>query len=88
LGKELEKRLLKLERAMLGVRESAPYWEDLERRARIGNLYLAWWFEGGEKPDLSHPRDRYWWAYMEQIREVSDELAADGALGRMVKEET
>ena len=80
MGKELERRLRKLEQALPGVRVSAPFWEDFERRCRIADLYRAWWFEGGEWPDLSHPRDRYWWAYMEQIREVIDQMAAEGIL--------
>jgi hypothetical protein len=63
------------------VGASAPYWEDFERRCRIADLYRAWWFEGSQRPDLSHQRDRYWWAYMEQIREVIDEMAAEGVLG-------
>jgi hypothetical protein len=81
LGKELEKRLLKLEQALPAVRARSPYWEDFERRCQIVDLYRAWWFDGGERPDLSHPRDRYWWEYMEKIREVIDEMAAEGSLG-------
>ena len=80
MGKELERRLLRLEQALPGGRASAAYWEDFERRCRIFYLYRAWWFEGGDKPDLSHPRDRYWWDYMEMIREVIDEMAAEGIL--------
>ena len=82
MGKELERRLLKLEQALPGVRATAPYWEDFDRRCRIADLYRAWWLEGGEKPDLGHPRDEHWWSYMEQIRGVIDEMAAEGALGR------
>jgi hypothetical protein len=81
LGKELAKRILKLEQALPSVRAASPYWEDFERRCRIADLYRAWWFEGGRKPDLSHPRDLHWWAYMEKIREVIDEMAAEGTLG-------
>jgi len=81
LGKELEKRLLKLEQALPAVRARSPYWEDFERRCRIANLYQAWWFEGGAKPPLNHPRDEHWWAYMEQIGRVIDEMAAEGVLG-------
>ena len=80
MGKELETRLLRLEQALPGVRASAPFWEDFERRCRIADLYGAWWFEEDDKPNLSHPRDRYWWAYMEQIRLVIDEMAAEGIL--------
>jgi hypothetical protein len=81
LGKELDKRLLRLERALPGVRARSPYWEDFERRGRIADLYRAWWFEGSAKPPLNDPRDEHWWAYMEQIRGVIDEMAAEGALG-------
>jgi hypothetical protein len=88
LGKELEKRLLKLEQALPGVSATAPYWEDFDWRCRIADLYGAWWFEGGERPDLSHPRDRYWWTYMEQIREVIDEMAAEGNLDSYASERT
>jgi hypothetical protein len=42
LGRELDKRLRKLEQVLPGVRESAPYWEDFERRCRIADLYRAW----------------------------------------------
>jgi hypothetical protein len=80
LGKELERRLHKLEQALPGVRASAPYWEDFERRCRIADLYRTWWFEGGAKPPLDDPRDEHWWAYMEQIRGVIDELADEGVL--------
>jgi hypothetical protein len=86
LGKELEKRLLKLEQALPGVRASAPYWEDFERRCRIADLYRAWWFEGSDKPPLGDPRDEHWWAYMEQIRGVIDEMAAEGALDSYLSE--
>jgi hypothetical protein len=42
LGKELERRLHKLEQALPGVRASASYWEDFERRSRIADLYRVW----------------------------------------------
>ena len=80
MGKKLERRLHKLEQALPGVHASASYWEDFERRSRIADLYRVWWLEEGDKPDLSHPRDRYWWDYMEMIREVIDEMAAEGIL--------
>ena len=80
MNKELEKRLVRLEQALPGVHASAPYWEDFERRCRIADLYRAWWFEGAEKPDLSHPREQECWKYMEMIREVIDEMAAEGLL--------
>ena len=80
MGKELERRLLKLEQALPGVHASAPYWEDFERRCRIADLYRAWWLEGGEKPDLSHPRDQECWEYMKMIGEVIDEMAAEDVL--------
>ena len=81
MGKELDKRLRKLEQALPEVHASAPYWEDFERRCRIADLYRAWWFEGAEKPDFSHPREQEWWTYMEMIREVIDGMAAEGILG-------
>ena len=81
MGKELERRLLRLEQALPGAHARAPFWEDFERRCRIADLYRAWWFEGGERPNLDHPRDQYWWAYLEQIRGVIDEMAAEGILG-------
>ena len=87
MGKKLERRLHKLEQALPGVRASTPMWEDFERRCRIGALYRAWWFEGAEKPDLSHPRDQEWWEYMEMIRGVIDEMAAEGILGPHPDEE-
>jgi hypothetical protein len=80
LNKELEKRLVRVEQALPRVHASAPFWEDFERRCRIADLYRAWWLEEGDKPDLSHPRDQYWWAHMEMIREVIDEMAAEGIL--------
>jgi hypothetical protein len=80
LGRELDKRLRKLEQALPEERARTPYREDFERRVRIAELYQAWWFEGGEKPDLSHPRDEHWWAYMEQIRRVIEDMAVEGAL--------
>ncbi len=80
MGKELERRLLKLEQALPGARAKTPMQEDFERRCRIYALYRAWWFEGADKPDLSHPRDRYWWNYMEMIGEVIDEMADEGLL--------
>jgi hypothetical protein len=81
LGKKLEKRLLKLEQALLGVGARAPYWEDFERRCRIADLYRAWWFEVGKRPDLSYPRNRLWWEYMEMTWKGIDEMAAEGILG-------
>jgi hypothetical protein len=81
LNKELEKRLLRLEQALPGVRARSPLREYFERRRRISNLYLAWRLEGGERPDLSHPRDQECWEYMEMIGEVIDEMAAEGLLG-------
>ena len=80
MGKELERRLHKLEQALPGVRASTPLREDFERKGQIADLYRAWWFEGGAKPDLSHPRDQYWWAYLEQIRGVIYEMADEGLL--------
>ena len=81
MGKELETRLLRLEQALPGVRASAPFWEDFERRCRIADLYQAWWLGEGDKPDLSHPREQEWWEYMEMIRGVIDEMEAEGILG-------
>ena len=81
MGKELDKRLQKLEQALPEARRRTPHRDDFERRCRIVDLYRAWWFEGGEEPDLGHPRDRYWWAYMEQLRGVIDEMVAEGVLG-------
>jgi hypothetical protein len=80
LGKELDKRLHKLEQALPGVRSRAPFWEDFERRCRIADLYRAWWFEGGNKPHLNDLRDEHWWRYLEEIRKVIDEMVAEGAL--------
>ena len=81
MRRDLEKRLLRLEEALQGVRATAPFREDRERKRRIIDLHRAWWLEGGERPDLGHPRDRYWWAYMEQIGAVIDEMAAEGLFG-------
>ena len=80
MGKKLERRLHKLEQALPAVRARSPLREDFERRSRISNLYLAWRLEGGERPDLSHPRDQEWWEHMEMIEEVIDEMAAEGIL--------
>ncbi len=63
------------------VRTQSPCREDFECRCRIADLYQAWRFEGGKRLGLSHPQDRRWWEYMEMIREVIDEMAAEGILG-------
>jgi hypothetical protein len=68
------------------LRAQTPYWEDFERRCRIADLYQAWRFEGGKRPDLSHSRDRHWWEYIEVVREVIDEMAAEGILGALPDE--
>jgi hypothetical protein len=84
LGK-LEDRLSRLERSLLEPAEKSPLMENFERRVRVCNLYTAWRMGGTEKPVLDDARDQHWWAYIEKIDEVIDEMAVEGLLGLYAK---
>lgn len=74
MGK-LEDRLARLEQALPASPGRSPHREELERRGRIGNLYLEWVRGETEKPELSDPRDREEWEHMETIMSIAKKIA-------------
>jgi hypothetical protein len=72
---KLEDRLARLEQALPASPGRSPHREELERRGRIGNLYLEWVRGETEKPELTDPRDREEWEHMETIMSTAKKIA-------------
>ncbi len=75
MGK-LEDRLARLEQALPGSPRRSPHREELERRGRIGDLYMAWMRGEIEKPELSDPRELEEWEHMEAIMRTAKKVVA------------
>ena len=79
---KLEDRLARLEQALPASPGRSPHREELERRGRIGDLYMAWMRGEIEKPELSDPRDREESEHMETIASIAKKIAARRAEAR------